>query len=154
MKAKMISKRRNAFTLVEILIVVVILGILAAIVVPQFANATSDARVGNLRSQIQTLENQIELYNAREGDYPALATDGNWTSLIDDEYIKEAPINPFLSDPDLSDGDSRTAVGAVGDGTAWEFDATTGDLYITLPDSVDDEDIIAEFTAAGEEEEE
>ena len=41
-------RRAKGFTLVEILIVVVILGILAAIVVPQFTNATQDAQGGNL----------------------------------------------------------------------------------------------------------
>ena len=53
------ARVRNAFTLVEILIVVVILGILAAIVVPQFTNATQDAQAGNIQTQLDTLNNQI-----------------------------------------------------------------------------------------------
>ena len=64
----------KGFTLVEILIVVVILGILAAIVVPQFTNAANEARMGNIRTQTSTLENQIELYAAQNsGAYPTLA---------------------------------------------------------------------------------
>ena len=47
--------RRAGFTLVEILIVVIILGILAAIVIPQFTNASQDARESSLLSQLQTL---------------------------------------------------------------------------------------------------
>ena len=66
---------RKAFTLVEILIVVVILGILAAIVVPQFTNATQDAQAGNLKAQLSSLNRQIELYRARnQGVLPASAT--------------------------------------------------------------------------------
>ncbi len=55
----------KGFTLVEILIVVVILGILAAIVVPQFTNAANDARQGNVETQTSTLQNQIELFAAQ-----------------------------------------------------------------------------------------
>jgi prepilin-type N-terminal cleavage/methylation domain-containing protein len=46
----------KGFTLVEILIVVVILGILAAIVVPQFTNAANEARGGNVATQESTVE--------------------------------------------------------------------------------------------------
>ncbi len=84
---------RKAFTLVEILIVVVILGILAAIVVPQFTNATQDAQAGNIKAQLDTLNNQIELFRARQNAYPDLAT--GWDELVDGGYIKAAPRNPF-----------------------------------------------------------
>ena len=52
-------RARTGFTLVEILIVVVILGILAAIVVPQFTQASSEAIKGALQSQLQTINSQI-----------------------------------------------------------------------------------------------
>src|SRR3954454_22689263 len=53
--------RKSAFTLVEILIVVIILGILAAIVIPQFTSASQDARKNSLLSQLQTIKAQLEL---------------------------------------------------------------------------------------------
>ena len=50
-----LSRRaRHGFTLIEILIVVVILGILAAIVIPQFTDAAEEASRSNLQSQLQT----------------------------------------------------------------------------------------------------
>lgn len=109
--------RNKAFTLVEILIVVVILGILAAIVVPQFTNATQDAQKGNIKAQIKSLQNQIELYKARENVYPDFATDG-WgdaqagTGMIGKGYIKAAPKNPY---------NNKTAIGTdpVNDGWHW-----------------------------------
>ena len=58
----------KAFTLVEILIVVIILGILAAIVIPQFAEASNDARESALASNLQTLRSQIELYKIQHRD--------------------------------------------------------------------------------------
>ena len=62
---------QKGFTLVEILIVVIILGILAAIVIPQFTNASEDARKSSLTSQLQTLRSQTELYKLQHRDnYP------------------------------------------------------------------------------------
>src|SRR5256885_1739083 len=62
------SYARKGFTLVEILIVVIILGILAAIVIPQFTNASQDARKNSLTSQLQTMRSQIELYKLQHLD--------------------------------------------------------------------------------------
>jgi len=65
-----------AFTLVELLIVVVILGILAAIVVPQFTDASQDAQESALVQNLQSMRAQIELFKFHHGEkYPALAGD-------------------------------------------------------------------------------
>lgn len=60
-------RQQRGFTLIEILIVVVILGILAAIVIPQFTNASQDAQVSAIKSQLQTVRSQIELYRVKNG---------------------------------------------------------------------------------------
>lgn len=63
--------RRNArkgFTLVEILIVVIILGILAAIVLPQFSNASQTARENTLKDELRYLRTQITVYAAQHYD--------------------------------------------------------------------------------------
>ena len=66
---------RHGFTLIELLIVVVILGILAAVVIPQFTNVSGDARVSSLASNLQSLRGQIEFYKIQHSDlapgYPA-----------------------------------------------------------------------------------
>src|SRR4051812_35783910 len=70
----------RGFTLVEILIVVIILGILAAIVIPQFTNASQDARKNSVTSQLQTIRSQVELYKLQHLDQlPALLSD--WSQL-------------------------------------------------------------------------
>lgn len=101
---------RKAFTLVEILIVVVILGILAAIVVPQFTNATQDAQAGNIKAQLDTLNNQIELYRARTNAYPDFSAATVWDTMIAGGYIKSAPKNPFNNRSDVATA-SSTATG-------------------------------------------
>ena len=75
----MLARKRLAsgFTLVEILIVVVILGILAAIVVPQFTNASQTAKASSLLSQLQSIRSQLELYQVQHNAvYPDLNTWG------------------------------------------------------------------------------
>ena len=59
---------KSGFTLVEILIVVVILGILAAIVIPQFTEASTDAKEARMLSDLQSVRSQIELYKIQHND--------------------------------------------------------------------------------------
>lgn len=128
----------KGFTLVEILIVVVILGILAAIVVPQFTNAANEARVGNIATQVSTMENQIELYAAQHnGSYPTLAElQAAWAVMIDGNYLKELPINPFSNSSAVtawdSTGVSNDAI-IYDDGTGWLYDAATGNIAASAP---------------------
>lgn len=112
------TTKASAFTLVEILIVVIILGILAAIVIPQFTNASQDARKSSLTSQLQTIRSQVELYKMQHRDtYPTDdgAVDGAWdwslmTSKTDETgatgtgatfkfgpYLQAPPVNPISS---------------------------------------------------------
>jgi general secretion pathway protein G len=133
----MIHRRiRKAFTLVEILIVVVILGILAAIVVPQFSRASEDAQVSNVESQLQTLRGQIELFRVRNnGFFPAANDAGElWTVLLtppagQEPYIRNAPVNPRTgtSTVELQTGPATAAAGA--DAVGWFYNPATGQLW-------------------------
>lgn len=62
------------FTLVELLIVAIILAILAAIVVPQFAATTVDAQEAALRSNLSAIRGAISLYRQQHGEFPAALT--------------------------------------------------------------------------------
>jgi general secretion pathway protein G len=107
---------RKGFTLIEILIVVIILGILAAIVIPQFTSASDDARRSSLASQLQTLRGQVELYKLQHLDkYPTdtglVGGTWDWTKLTGktDEtgaiaaagkfgpYLAGVPTNPLTN---------------------------------------------------------
>jgi len=75
--------RSSGFTLVELLIVVIILAILAAIVVPQFVASTDDAKLAALDSNLRNLRSAIALYNQQHGEYPA--ANGNGTDAANTE---------------------------------------------------------------------
>lgn len=115
---------RKAFTLVEILIVVVILGILAAIVVPQFTSATRDAQGGNIQAQLETLNSQAELFRAKYNQYPSQIALTPWTDdlallngqtitggLVGAGLMKDAPRNPV--------NNSAEVAGAAGPEVGW-----------------------------------
>ncbi len=118
---------KRAFTLIEILIVVVILGILAAVVVPQFTNAADDANDAAVRTQLQTLRGQIELFRAQNSADPNLLTTG-WEDMIEGNYLMSAPTNPLASSSTIE------AAAEVGAGWVWrdksDTNATKG-LYAT-----------------------
>ncbi len=98
--AKIRSHLKAAFTLVELLIVVIILAILAAIVVPQFVASTSDAELAALDSNLRNIRSAIALYNQQHGEYPAANGDG--TALANTEAAFISQLTTFTN----ADGDS------------------------------------------------
>ena len=62
--------KSTGFTLVELLIVVIILAILAAIIVPQFSASTNDAKAAALQSNLANMRSAIEFYYQEHGEYP------------------------------------------------------------------------------------
>ncbi len=65
---------QQGFTLVELLIVVIILALLAAIVVPQFASSTDDAKLASLDTTLGNMRAAIDLYYQQHGEYPGELT--------------------------------------------------------------------------------
>jgi len=114
-------RRRSGFTLVEILIVVIILGILAAIVIPQFTNASADAKKNSLSSSLHALRSQLELYMLQHGDATAAISGADWTPLTDQSTFNGQTVGPYLTLVPINpvNGFSNVAVISV--------DATGGD---------------------------
>ena len=136
--------RQAAFTLIEILIVVVILGILAAIVYPHFANARADAADKAARTQLQSLRSQIQLYKIQHGGaLPDLLA--NWNALTNatvyngktvGPYMPRAPKNNFNNLTSVVDGDG-SAPAASPAGFVYDFagGSGTGKIVATNADA-------------------
>ena len=136
-------RKNKGFTLVEILIVVVILGILAAIVIPQFSDASTQSKVSSCRSSLQSLRSQIQLYKIQHNDNPPTLADfedqmTTYTDASGDTnatrtavyqygpYIQMVPFNPW--------NDSQTVAAADATGVGWVYDETTGNIHIGVAD--------------------
>ena len=80
-KMKEVIRKEEGFTLVELLIVVIILGILAAVAIPQFGSSTDDAKLSTLQSNLSSLRNAVELYKQEhDNEYPGLVSEGDGTT--------------------------------------------------------------------------
>ena len=135
-------KAKRGFTLVEILIVVVILGILAAIVIPQFTEASTEAKLSSLCSDLQTVRSQIELYKVQHNDVlPGNGTGDDAATFVEaltgktdiagnadasgkyGPYLQQMPTNSFNQKDTV-----ETGTGSPSGGTTygWYFNTSTG----------------------------
>ena len=102
----MARRRQAGFTLIEIMVVVVILGILAAMVAPKILSRPDQAKVTVARSDIETISQALELYRLDNGLYPSI--DQGLDALIakptvapeprnwnPEGYLKKAPLDPW-----------------------------------------------------------
>lgn len=130
----------RGFTLVEILIVVVILGILAAVVIPRFASASNDAVKSALSRQLQTIDSQVELYRTNNGGaFPTThetspmgedGTNDGWGIMVSAQYLKESPLNMYTGRKLLAEG---TALSAAAETRTSE----NGWMYTQTPERLD-----------------
>ena len=139
-------RNRNAFTLIEVLIVVIIMAVLAATIIPQFSSSTKDAKESSLKFNLHTIRSQIEMYKAHHTNNEPTSTnfvaqmtgktdiDGTLNAANGDygPYIQgEIPENPFNGHNGVvavaTPGTAPTAIIAGDHG--WQYDESTGDFY-------------------------
>ncbi len=77
---KLRTDRQSGFTLIEIMVVVVILGILATLVVPTVIQNVEEARINKARSDISTIQSQMEMFKLHAFRYPS--TDEGIEALV------------------------------------------------------------------------
>ena len=144
-------KRPQAFTLIELLIVVAIIGILAAIAVPNFINARLRAQIAHVAGDFKAIATALETYKLDHNHYPIdsdNATPWGLTMLT----TPVAYMNTFARDPFVrvdqvyvaGGGDSSSApIYEMGTDTPWErrsprYELGTWSLTSTGPDADDD----------------
>ncbi len=103
------SRRANGFTLIEILVVIVILGILAALIVPRVMDRPDQARATAARADIAAIIGALKLYKLDNGTYPS--TDQGLAALAKKPergdiprnwkaggYLDKLPVDPWGTD--------------------------------------------------------
>lgn len=137
------TERRSAFTLIEVLIVVVIMAILAATIIPQFTDSTKDAKASTVQFNLHTLRSQIQLYRTQHnGTAPsatlaelmqstdASGTAGTGAAFPYGPYLREIPINPFTNSKTVTTTALDPIVAAPAGTGGWIYNATTGSIWI------------------------
>lgn len=98
------KQQQSGFSLIEIMVVVVILGILAALVVPKIINRPDEARIVKAKQDVLAIQNALELYKLDNGFYPS--TDQGLLALVEKPtsspvptdwktYLKSLPKDPW-----------------------------------------------------------
>ncbi|HKI52037.1 MAG TPA: type II secretion system major pseudopilin GspG [Geothermobacteraceae bacterium] len=132
-------KNQRGFTLIEILVVVVILGILAAVVVPNFLDKPDEAKVTKAKVDMKAIDSALAMYKLHNGFFPtteqgleALTTKPTTgripTKFQDGGYLKKTPLDPwgnayiYLS-PGVHDRYDLISYGADGESGGEGFNA-------------------------------
>ncbi len=141
-----VRRRARAFTLVEILVVVVLLGILAALVIPSFAGATQSARQSTLAMNLNLLRRLIPVYTSQHLETAPGYPGGNRSvapteqALVDQATMSSTmygqtaprgtpgfPLGPYISNVPPNPYNKLATVKVLGDGE--NFPATADDNF-------------------------
>ena len=151
--------KKKAFTLVEVILVVTILGILAAIVLPGFQNHAAKAKESAAKSNLTTIRSQLEIYKLQHGGVPPGYADGVAASIqtlvlqltatstvtgavseskipVDPHlygpYLKKIPENPYNGLSTITYVNAGTDFSAAADGSSsgWLYKKETGEFRV------------------------
>ena len=131
------NRVERGFTLLELLVVMTIIGILAAIGVPALRDSPKRAREATLRADLFTFRSVIDQYKGDKGNYPA-----DLVTLVKDGYMRKVPLDPMTKasdwvltmeeteEPSASDDPNVQAVpGIIDVHSASKEKALDGSLY-------------------------
>ncbi|QDT69048.1 Type II secretion system protein G precursor [Planctomycetes bacterium MalM25] len=119
--------RRDAFTLVELVVVIMILGILAGVAAPKLLNTSTQATENGLRQTLAVVRDAIELYAAQNGgNLPACTSTGaDFRTALEPFLRGEFPIAPYGS-TDFNVTPTSGATTTPDGTTGWMFNTTDG----------------------------
>lgn len=137
-------RTRAAFSLIELVIVIVIIGVVAAIAVPRMSNAATNSKVATAAANLQTIRKAVDLFTAEhEGRTPnqdeqrvasndatliiqRLTEGPGKDGVIAGPYLREIPINPLASSNTLR---ADKSFDVAQNSAAWVYDLTTETVW-------------------------
>lgn len=141
-----VARREDGFTLIEIMVVVVILSVLAAVVVPRIMDRPDEARITKVHQDLRAIESALKLYKLDNSRYPS--TDQGLAALVTkptqppeprnwkgDGYLDRLPEDPWGTPYEyLSPGEHGSfdlfSLGADGELGGEEIDADIGNWML------------------------
>jgi len=127
-------KNQQGFTLIELVIIIVILGILAAVAIPKYQDLSGEAREASARSSLGSLRSAITIYYANQAVQNGTAI---WPSLADVRtpgtvMAQGVPANPYqVTVPDsIVDATGQAKGTVIGASGGWAYNSTTGEIWL------------------------
>jgi general secretion pathway protein G len=130
-------KRRAGFTLIELVIVIMILGILAGVAAPKLFNTSATAKDNGLKQTLSIVRDAIELYAGKYGALPPCnGTGGSDFRTAVAEFMRGTfptmPVGPVaIQDIDIESVASASPISATGSPTmGWKYSTTSGQFIV------------------------
>lgn len=136
MTSRSLNRTRKGFTLIELVVVVLVMGILAAVAAPRMFDTATSAKVNSTRQSLAVVRDAIELYKAQNGTYPGQAGSGAALATDLKSFIKgpfpKAAIAGAPGDGSTKYETNGNGVGAADGSKDWLYDTVDGTLVINV----------------------